>query len=345
MAGTNNFLTFNPSLTNSESDSTYAADAAVTGGLGTGMATSAMHNKLFHQVSIMSKALANVIAAAGNNASDVDETALTNALLASIVSTFNGRAGTVVPETGDYTAAQVGAVDSADVGAADGVASLDSGGNVPVAQLGHAVLASALGAASGAASLDSSSHVPQAQLANGVQSFNGRTGAVLPASADYTAAQVGAVATGAVGAPSGVASLDGSGQVPAGQLGNVPHGYEFEVRSVITSYGSSPALGSALTAAADTDSYCDFLINDISSGVTYAFEAYLSPSGGTAYAGLWDVTAGALVTDSTVSATASGVFRSSAITLTAGHQYSIALWSSSASYTQNLGMARVVGSL
>lgn len=103
-----------------------------------------------------------------------------------------------------------------DVGAANGVASLDSGGNVPLSELGNAP--------------------------GGVSSVFGRNGAVVAQTGDYTAAQVGAVATSAVaaangvaslnsstqvpiaqvpiGIPGGAASLDGTGNVPVGQLGN-----------------------------------------------------------------------------------------------------------------------------
>lgn len=51
------------------------------------------------------------------------------------VVSFNGRAGSVVPQSGDYTAAQVGAIPSQDKGKAGGVASLDSTGKVPASQL------------------------------------------------------------------------------------------------------------------------------------------------------------------------------------------------------------------
>lgn len=51
------------------------------------------------------------------------------------VISFNGRAGSVVPQSGDYTAAQVGAIPSQDKGKAGGVASLDSTGKVPASQL------------------------------------------------------------------------------------------------------------------------------------------------------------------------------------------------------------------
>jgi hypothetical protein len=62
------------------------------------------------------------------------------------VTSFNGRVGAVAPQSGDYTAVQVGAdaagaatavanAIAAEIGAANGIASLDSGTHVPVAQL------------------------------------------------------------------------------------------------------------------------------------------------------------------------------------------------------------------
>ena len=52
----------------------------------------------------------------------------------------------------------------------------------------------------------------------GVSSFNGRTGAVVPQSGDYTAQQVGAIPASQKGAAGGVAELDSAGKVPSGQL-------------------------------------------------------------------------------------------------------------------------------
>lgn len=51
------------------------------------------------------------------------------------VISFNGRTGAVTPQSGDYTAAMVGAIPSAEKGKANGVAELDSSGKVPSAQL------------------------------------------------------------------------------------------------------------------------------------------------------------------------------------------------------------------
>lgn len=51
------------------------------------------------------------------------------------VTSFNGRAGSVVPQSGDYTANMVGAIPASQKGAASGVASLDASGKVPSGQL------------------------------------------------------------------------------------------------------------------------------------------------------------------------------------------------------------------
>lgn len=80
------------------------------------------------------------------------------------------------------------------------------------------------GAASGVASLGVDGKVPTGQLPSslttGVTSFNGLTGNVV-----QTAADLNAVPTTAVGQPNGVASLDSSGKVPAGQLPDVSGGF------------------------------------------------------------------------------------------------------------------------
>jgi len=56
MAGSN-FLEFNPTLANAQTDVEYTADASRTGGLSDGIADTEMHNKLFRQVSVMVAAL------------------------------------------------------------------------------------------------------------------------------------------------------------------------------------------------------------------------------------------------------------------------------------------------
>ena len=51
------------------------------------------------------------------------------------VSSFNGRTGVVLPQNGDYTASDVGAIASTDKGSNGGVAELDNSGKVPISQL------------------------------------------------------------------------------------------------------------------------------------------------------------------------------------------------------------------
>ncbi len=83
MAGTNNFLVFDQNNTNIETDTNYNNDTARLNGVGTGIASSLTHNKLYRQVSIMTAALAQFLANCNNNASDAD----INALITSITKT------------------------------------------------------------------------------------------------------------------------------------------------------------------------------------------------------------------------------------------------------------------
>lgn len=53
----------------------------------------------------------------------------------SFVESFNGRSGDVVPQSGDYTANDVGAIATDEKGRANGVATLDSAGKVPIDQI------------------------------------------------------------------------------------------------------------------------------------------------------------------------------------------------------------------
>ncbi|NTG94260.1 hypothetical protein [Rhizobium rhizogenes] len=67
------------------------------------------------------------------------------------------------------TAGGVRVLMSTQLGAVNGVASLDNSGQVPVGQLGPALLDTQLGAASGVASLDGTGYVPAAQLGNALK--------------------------------------------------------------------------------------------------------------------------------------------------------------------------------
>lgn len=74
-----------------------------------------------------------------------------------------------------------------------------------------------------------------------------------------------------------------------------------------------------------------------STSVKYAFEAAIrcSSSSGTAYAALFDITAGSIVSTSQISTTSttSTVIRSSSFTLIPSHSYAITTWSSVSSYS------------
>lgn len=166
------------------------------------------------------------------------------------VPSVNGHTGVVV-----LSAADVGAVASSARGAANGVASLDSGTLVPTAQIpglpaskitsglidflrlptgststtvsignhNHDtayVAAASVGSPSGVASLDSSGRIPVGQMPvafTSVTSVNGYTGLVVLAASD-----VGALSTTSRGANNGVASLDNTGVIPSVQIPPLP---------------------------------------------------------------------------------------------------------------------------
>ena len=97
-------------------------------------------------------------------------------------------------------------IPTSEKGAANGVATLDSGGDVPLSQLGNVSLTESdpvfltqKGAANGVATLDSGGDVPASQLGN----------------------ETDPVFLAQKGAANGVATLDSGGDVPASQLGNV----------------------------------------------------------------------------------------------------------------------------
>jgi hypothetical protein len=94
------------------------------------------------------------------------------------------------------TASSVGAVPTTEKGAANGVASLGADGKVPSAQL------------------------PAASGGGAVSSVNTKTGDVV-----LNAADVGAVATTALGAASGVATLDSGSKVPTAQIPSLTSTY------------------------------------------------------------------------------------------------------------------------
>lgn len=135
-----------------------------------------------------------------------------------MVTSFNGRGGQVTPQSGDYTAAQVGAIPSVSglqgqflgftsdnvVGAVtaspSGVASfhgrggavMPASGDYTAAMVG--ALPTQLGTQGQLLGFVAENTVGAVDApATGVTTFNGRTGAVTPSNSDYTAAMVGAV--------------------------------------------------------------------------------------------------------------------------------------------------------
>lgn len=126
------------------------------------------------------------------------------------VLSVNGQVGNVV-----LTAANVDAVATADKGAANGVAQLDSTSRLVTAQLPTtAVVASQVGAPSGVASLDNTGKLSPSQVPTPpVTSVNSHTGGVT-----LTAADVGALDLTARSLANGVAALDSSSKVPLAQI-------------------------------------------------------------------------------------------------------------------------------
>jgi hypothetical protein len=81
MAGTNNFLQWNPSSTNQENDAAYSADSLRANGAPSGaIFPSPTANKLFYQCTSMVAALAQMMANKNYNMSDANEANLIAAL-------------------------------------------------------------------------------------------------------------------------------------------------------------------------------------------------------------------------------------------------------------------------
>ena len=79
MAGSNNFLQFDPNKNNIQGDSDYNSSSYRQNGCQAGVAPSLTHNKLFYQVSTMTAALGAAMAAKGYTISDADISALITA--------------------------------------------------------------------------------------------------------------------------------------------------------------------------------------------------------------------------------------------------------------------------
>lgn len=89
MPGSSNFLVFNPTDTsNTDDDTTYAAETQRVSGLQTGVAKTSMHNKFYRQMSVMVAALAQFMANQGQTVSDADVNALTTVITNTIGSSI-----------------------------------------------------------------------------------------------------------------------------------------------------------------------------------------------------------------------------------------------------------------
>jgi hypothetical protein len=80
MAGSSNFLQWNPDKNNQQTDGQYIADAMRSNGAESGVCPSVMDNKFRYQVSIMVAALGQVLSNKGFTVSDADLTALITVL-------------------------------------------------------------------------------------------------------------------------------------------------------------------------------------------------------------------------------------------------------------------------
>lgn len=91
MAGSSNFLQFNPNQTNQESDSAYSADSLRSGGIPSGaILPSVLLNKLFYQLCTFVAAFAQMMANKGFNMSDANFNTLV-ATLTAVQTTADGR--------------------------------------------------------------------------------------------------------------------------------------------------------------------------------------------------------------------------------------------------------------
>jgi hypothetical protein len=104
MAGTNNFLVFDSTNANMMTDAAFTASSDRLNGVTTGQAGSAIFNKSQHQSSVMAAAIAQFIAAAGQNAQDADPSTLAAAFTAAI----NVTVDTAIPNITAGTSAPTG---------------------------------------------------------------------------------------------------------------------------------------------------------------------------------------------------------------------------------------------
>ena len=69
----NNFKVFNEAKNNIMSDSEYNLHSQRRSGVTSGIASSALHNKLYRQTSLVAKAVADFVASQGLDATDNDD--------------------------------------------------------------------------------------------------------------------------------------------------------------------------------------------------------------------------------------------------------------------------------
>lgn len=156
-------------------------------------------------------------------------------VLTGSVDSVNGFVGNVI-----LHATNVGAVDTATLGAVNGTAQLDSTQHLVAAQLPTTALTTAMkGVANGVASLDGTGKIPSGQFTAPVTSVNTQTGAVV-----LTAASVSAIPTSAKAVANGVASLDVNSLVPRSQVPSLADLYQQ------TPSATATAPGQFLTAVA-----------------------------------------------------------------------------------------------
>lgn len=124
MAGSNNFLQWNPAAANQETDAAYTSDTTRSGGAGSGsIFPSVVANKLFYQISTMVAAFAAAMAAKNYTMLDSNitnlQTALSNILTQADMAIVMGASG-YIKLPGFIIQWAVGTNDTAPLGHSDG---------------------------------------------------------------------------------------------------------------------------------------------------------------------------------------------------------------------------------
>lgn len=215
-----------------------------------------------------------------------------------VVHSINGRTGIV-----QISAADLSAVPLAQKGAANGVASLDSAGYVPISQLPAGTMGvSSVDGRSGVVTLtdrySSLDHVHSYP----VTSVNGKTGVVALAPAD-----MGAVSAALLGANSGVATLDAGGKLLGAQVPDVALNNVFDVASQTAMLGLSATRGDL---ARRTDLSKTFILIATDASLLSNWKELITPpdavSSVNGYAGAITLTAATVGAVSTTAAGAAG---------------------------------------